>query len=60
MLDIILRSSVPPLYSMYGVGSGLINGIAAKLLAGDNDIASLVASDKSSIEAVLDEVNSRE
>ena len=60
MLDIILRSSVPPLYSMYGVGSGLINGIAAKLLAGDNDIASLVASDKSSIESVLDEVNSRE
>ena len=60
MLDIILRSSVPSLNSIYNVGGNLINSIGEKLLAGDNDIASLVASDKSSIESVLDEVNSRE
>ena len=57
MLDIILRSSVPALNTIYDVGSSMINNIGEKLIKGENDISSIVASNKTSIEAVLEELN---
>lgn len=57
MLDIILRSSVPSLSTIYSVGSDMVDKIGAKLLKGDSDIASLIASSKTSIETALEKLN---
>ena len=60
MLDIILRSSVPAINTIYDVGSDMINSIGAKLIKGENDISSIVASNQSSIEAALEKLNTKE
>ena len=59
MLDIILRSSVPAINTIYSVGSDMINSIGAKLINGENDISSIVASNKSAIETALEELNTK-
>ena len=60
MLDIILRSSVPALNTIYNVGSSMINRIGEKLIKGENDISSIIASNKTLIEATLEELNAAE
>lgn len=60
MLDIILRSSVPSLDSIYNIGSDMIWEIYDKLIRGENDISSVIASNKASIEAALEELNTKE
>ena len=57
MLDIILNSGMPELATIYNVGKATMKSITAKLLEGDTDISSIIASEKSEIEAVVRKIN---
>ena len=60
ILDIILRSGVPAFNTVYSIGSDMISTIGSRLLIGNNDISSIVASNMASIEERLKSLNSQE
>ncbi len=57
MLDIILNSGMPGISTIYNVGTGVIDGIGEKLMKGDTNITSTVASKTSSVEKEIAKVN---
>lgn len=58
MLDIILKSGVPSLFSFYSVGSNLVESVSSDLMNGGDGVSSLIASNKTAIEAQLEAINS--
>ena len=60
ILDIILRSGVPAFNTVYSIGSDMISTIGSRLLIGNTDISSIVASNMASIEERLKSLNSQE
>ncbi len=57
MLEIIMSSSVPELTAIYGIGGAIKTGVDSKYQAGETGIASVVAANKESVEAKLEEIN---
>ena len=60
MLDIILRSGTPALNMIYSIGDNMIDQIGERLLKGNMDVASLIASKEAKIEKQLKKLNDRE
>lgn len=59
MLDVIINSISPIIYSIYDVGTDYVNNLSEKIRSGDTGFASLLASYSDAINLKIDEVNSK-
>ena len=57
MLDILINSIVPPLTTIYNVGTELESAVVAAINEGSDSVASIVAANEGAIKAKLEELN---